>query len=42
MDRFLLRRNPHLAEARGGQAPLKADAFNTASPKNNNQAPVHV
>lgn len=36
MDRSLLRLTPHLAEARGGQAPLVADAFNTACPKNYN------
>lgn len=42
MDRFLFRHNLNLAEARGGQAPLKADAFNTACPKNNIQAPVDV
>lgn len=42
MDRSLLRLTPHLAEARGGQAPLVADVFNTACPKNNNQAPVNV
>lgn len=40
MDRSLLRLIPHLAEARGGQGPLVADAFNTACPKNNNQALV--
>lgn len=33
MDRSLLRLIPHLAEARGGQGPLVADAFNTAFPK---------
>lgn len=38
MDRSLLR----LAEARGGQGPLVADVFNTACPKNNNQAAVNV
>lgn len=32
MDRFLLRLTPHLAEARGGQAPLVADAFNATCP----------
>ncbi|AWP20092.1 putative wiskott-Aldrich syndrome protein -like [Scophthalmus maximus] len=32
MDRSLLRLTPHLAEARGGQGPLVADAFNTACP----------
>lgn len=37
MDRSLLRLTPHLAEARGGQGPLVADAFNTACPKTNNQ-----
>lgn len=42
MDQSLLRLTLHLAEARGGQAPLVADAFNTACPKNNNQAPVNV
>lgn len=42
MDRSLLHLAPHLAEARGGQAPLVADAFNTACPKNNNQAPVNL
>ena len=40
MDRSLLRLTPHLAEARGGQGPLVADAFNTACPKNNNQTLV--
>lgn len=30
MDRSLLRLNPHLAEARGGEAPLAAADFNTA------------
>lgn len=40
MDQSLLRLIPHLAEARGGQGPLVADAFNTACPKNNNQALV--
>ena len=33
MDQSLLRLTPHLAEARGGQGPLVADAFNTACPK---------
>lgn len=37
MDRSLLRLTPHLAEAKGGQGPLVADAFNTACPKNINQ-----
>lgn len=36
MDRSLLRLTPHLVEARGGQAPLVADAFNTACSKNYN------
>lgn len=42
MDQSLLRLTLHLAEARGGQAPLVADAFNTACPKNINQAAVNV
>lgn len=42
MDRSLLRLTSHLAEARGGQGPLVADAFNTACPKNNNHALVNI
>lgn len=40
MDRSVLRLTPHLAEARGGQVPLAADVFNTACPKNYDQALV--
>ena len=40
MDQSLLRLTSHLAEARGGQGPLVAGAFNTACPKNKNEALV--
>ncbi|KAJ4928769.1 hypothetical protein JOQ06_004394 [Pogonophryne albipinna] len=42
MDQSLLLLTTHLAEARGGQGPLVADAFNTACPKNNNQTLVNA
>lgn len=42
MDQSLLLLTAHLAEARGGQGPLVADAFNTACPKNNNQTLVNA
>lgn len=42
MDPSLLLLTPHLAEARGGQGPLVAGAFNTACPKINTQVLVNV